>query len=95
MVEQRKGHAKMIARTQISTINSLTSKIRAQNLGITKAIWVSARDERTRASHASRDGKEFELSEGLYDSIDGKTLLPGIDFQCRCDYILKIPEMDA
>jgi len=94
MVEQRKGHAKMIARTQISTFNSLTSKARAQNLGITKAIWVTARDERTRASHASRDGKEFELSEGLYDSMDGKTLLPGTDYNCRCTAIMVIPEME-
>jgi len=37
MVEQRKGHAKMIARTQISTFNSLTSKARAQNLGINES----------------------------------------------------------
>jgi len=94
MVEQRRGHAKMVARTQIATFNSLTSKARAQNLGITKAIWVTASDERVRSSHASRDGKEFELSEGLYDSSDGKTLLPGTDYQCRCDYRLLIPEMD-
>jgi len=82
MVEQRRGHAKMVARTQIATFNSLTSKARAQNLGITKAIWKTAADERVRSSHASRDGKEFELSEGLYDSSDGKTLLPGTDYQC-------------
>ena len=25
---------------------------------------------------------------------DGKTLLPGTDYQCRCDYRLLIPEMD-
>ena len=95
MVEQRKGHAKMVARTQISTFNSLTSKIRAQNLGITKAIWVSSRDERVRDSHQARDGKEFVLSEGLYSASDGKTLLPGTSPNCRCDYIMVIPEMDA
>jgi len=82
MVEQRKGHAKMVARTQIATFNSLTSKARAQNLGITKARWVTSADERVRPSHSSRNGKEFELSEGLYDSMDGKTLLPGTDYQC-------------
>ena len=82
MVEQRKGHAKMVARTQIATFNSLTSKARAQNLGITKARWVTSADERVRPSHSSRNGKEFVLSEGLYDSGDGKTLLPGTDYQC-------------
>ena len=93
MVEQRKGHAKMVARTQIATFNSLTSKARAQNLGITKAVWRSSADERVRPSHEGRNGKEFDLSKGLYSSLDGKTLLPGTDYQCRCDYILLIPEM--
>jgi len=95
MVEQRKGHAKMIARTQISTFNSLTSKARAQNLGITKAIWKTASDERVRTCHQARDGKEYLLSEGLYSSCDGKTLLPGTDYNCRCTAIMIIPEMEA
>jgi len=95
MVEQRKGHAKMVARTQISTFNSLTSKARAQNLGITKAIWRTAGDERTRTCHQARDGKEYLLSEGLYSSCDGKTLLPGTDYNCRCTAIMVIPEMEA
>jgi len=94
MVEQRKGHAKMIARTQISTFNSLTSKIRAQNLGITKAIWKTAADERVRTCHQARDGKEYILSEGLYSSCDGKTLQAGTDYNCRCTAIMIIPEMD-
>jgi len=94
MVEQRKGHAKMVARTQISTFNSLTSKIRAQNLGITKAIWKTASDERVRTCHQVRDGKEYLLSEGLYSSCDGKTLQAGTDYQCRCTAILLIPEME-
>ena len=95
MVEQRRGHAKMVARTQISTFNSLTSKIRAQNLGITKAIWKTASDERVRTCHQVRDGKEYLLSEGLYSSCDGKTLQAGTDYQCRCTAILLIPEMEA
>jgi len=56
MVEKRKNHAKMVARTQIATFNSLTSKARAQNLGITKARWVIADRERSRPSHRSRSG---------------------------------------
>jgi len=104
MVEQRKGHAKMVARTQISTFNSLTSKIRAQNLGITKAIWVSSRDERVRGnpsgkypnakpSHYDLDGVEFDLSKGAY--INGQYLLPGTVPNCRCTAIMVIPEMEA
>lgn len=92
MVEKRKNHAKMVARTQISTFNSLVTKARAQNLGIEKAVWVSAQDERTRPSHAWRDGKEFNLSEGLYSSMDGESLLPGGTYNCRCSYRLIIPQ---
>ena len=93
MVEKRKGHAEMVARTQIASFNSLTTKARAQNLGIEKARWVTSHDERVRKSHRSRNGKEFDLAEGLYSSADGKTLLPGTDYNCRCDYELIIPEM--
>ena len=104
MVEQRKGHAKMVARTQISTFNSLTSKARAQNLGIKRAKWVTSRDERVRGnpggkyptarpSHYALDGVEFDLSKGAY--INGQYLLPGTSPNCRCDYIMVIPEMEA
>lgn len=82
--KEKKNHAKFIARNQVASFNSLSSKIRAQNLGIEEAIWVTAKDERVRKCHEVRDGKKFNLSEGLYSSCDGKTLIPGIDFSCRC-----------
>lgn len=91
---ERVTRAKMVARTQISTFNSLLTKVRAQNLGITKAVWVTSRDERVRHSHDVRDRKEFDLSEGLYSSTDGKYLLPGVDYNCRCDYRLIVPDED-
>ena len=94
LVEKRKNHAKFTARNQIGNFNSLTTKIRAQNLGITQAIWRTSRDERVRPCHKVRDGKTFDLAEGLYSSCDGLSLLPGVDFQCRCDYELIIPEDD-
>ncbi|MBL1319582.1 MAG: hypothetical protein JKY80_02110 [Mariprofundaceae bacterium] len=92
MAEKRKNHAKFTARNQISNFNAITGKIRAQNLGITKAIWRTAKDERVRHSHIARDGKEFDLSKGLYSSLDGKWLMTGIDFQCRCYSEFVIPE---
>lgn len=93
LVEKRKGHAEMVARTQIATFNSLTTKARASNLGIQKARWITSSDERVRPCHNARNGKEFDLNEGLYASCDGKTLLPGVDYNCRCDYELIIPPM--
>lgn len=91
VVKERKNHARFLARNQVQNYNSITTKIRAQNLGITKAIWVTAGDERVRPSHEARDGKEFDLAEGLYSSTDGQSLLPGADYNCRCTYELIIP----
>jgi len=92
IVSERKNHAKFLARNQVQNYNSITTKIRAQNLGITKAIWETAGDERVRPSHNDREGKEFDLAEGLYSSLDGLYLLPGTDYNCRCTYTMIIPE---
>lgn len=91
---ERVTRAKMAARTQLSTFNSLLTKVRAQNLGITKAVWITSQDERVRPSHADRNGKEFELDKGLTSSKDNKDLLPGVDFNCRCDYRLIVPNSE-
>jgi len=90
--KQRKNHAKFVARNQLSTYNALLSKRRYENLGIKKAIWSSANDERVRPSHAERDGKEFDISKGLYSKLDGKTLTTGLDYNCRCVMIPIIEE---
>jgi len=92
MVAKRKNHAKFTARNQISNFNAITGKIRAQNLGITEGIWRTSEDERVRHSHADRDGKKFNIKDGLYSSTDDKTLFPGIDFQCRCHVEYIIPD---
>jgi len=92
MSGKRRNHAQFTARNQVANFNSIMNKTRAKKLGITKAVWLTSNDERVRPSHQARQGKEFELSEGLYSSIDGKSLLPGTDYQCRCAYRMVIPE---
>lgn len=94
VVSERKNHAKFLARNQVQNYNSITTKIRAQNLGITKAIWETAGDERVRPSHDDREGKEFDLAEGCYSSIDGLYLMAGCDYNCRCSATYIIPETD-
>jgi len=96
VAEKRKGHAKFLAHNQIQNFNSITSKIRVQKLGIKKAIWETADDDTVRPSHRDRDGKEFDLAEGLYSSMDGEYLIPGVDYNCRCTarYILEDEEED-
>ena len=85
-------NAKLLARNQVANYNSLSNKIRQQDLGVTTGIWSTSKDERVRPCHAARDGKEFELSRGLYSSCDGKTLLPAEDYNCRCTWRAVIPE---
>lgn len=94
MVEKRRGNARMVARTQVANFNSVMTKTRAQNVGIKRAIWVTSHDERVRPCHDVRNGKEFDLNEGLYSSCDGKTLLPGTDYNCRCTYRMIIPDLE-
>lgn len=81
---KRVDHAKFIARNQIANFNGLSNKIRYQKLGITQAVWQTARNERVRPSHRDREGKTFDLDKGLYSSLDQKFLLPGVDYQCAC-----------
>lgn len=82
--ENRKNHAEFVARSQIANFNGLSNKIRYQKLGVTQAVWVTSKDERVRKSHMDRNGKVFDLDKGLYSSVDKLTLLPGVDYQCRC-----------
>ena len=89
---KRKDAAQFVARNQVATFNSLSSKARMQDAGIKKAIWKTTQDERKRPCHQARHDKVFTLSEGLYSSCDKKTLLPGLDWNCRCTYIAVFEE---
>lgn len=80
------NRCKLIARNEISTINSTITKKRYENLGVKKAIWRSSNDERVRDSHANRDGKEYDLAKGCYDSIDGIWIQAGMEINCRCTF---------
>lgn len=104
MEEKRKNHAKTVARTQVSTFNSLVTKARAENLGIKRAVWVTANDERVRGkpggkypnakpNHWKLDGREFDLDKGI--EVNGRFLLPGTDYNCRCTYRLLLPDEGA
>lgn len=78
--------AKLISRDQTSKLNSALSQQRQQNLGIEEYIWRTASDDRTRPSHASKNGKIFR-----WDSPPKDTGHPGRDVQCRCVAVPIIP----
>ena len=88
---KRVNDAKFIARNQLSTYNGMQNKVRYQKLGIQKARWQTAEDERVRRCHAVRNDKVYDIDKGLYSSCDGKTLHPGQDYNCRCVAIPILP----
>lgn len=78
---------KTIARNEVQTINSQITLRRSENLGITKGIYKSSKDERVRKSHAELDGVEYELKKGAWSKTAQKFIQPGItDINCRCSY---------
>lgn len=81
-VESRK--ADLIARNELKAFNAELSKKRAQNVGITKAVWQTAEDERVRDCHKSLNGKEYEIGKGLKDPCTGEMIEPGEQINCRC-----------
>jgi SPP1 gp7 family putative phage head morphogenesis protein len=84
------NRVKLIAKNETLSINAALAKKRAENVGITKAIWRTSKDERVRACHNARDGKEYDLDKGLFSSCDGNTIYPGQEINCRCiaEYII-------
>lgn len=84
LTKNRVHRATFTARQQAATFNNMSQRIRAQKLGIQQGVWETARDERVRPSHQARQGKVYDVQEGLYSSVDGKTLKTGEDYNCRC-----------
>lgn len=91
---KQKDAAIFIARNQISNFNGILTKIRHQKVGIEEGIWITTEDDKVRPCHRARNGKKFKLSKGLYSSCDGKWLLPGTDYNCRCVYQAVIKEFE-
>lgn len=71
-----------IARNEVSTLNAQISQRRSENLGITRGIWRTSEDESVRECHVKRNGKEYNISKGLYSNCDGKTIKPGEEINC-------------
>lgn len=78
-----KRRAEFIARDQGAKAHAVIEKAKRQELGITKAIWLhSHAGKKPRPSHVSANGKEFDVSKGMY--LDGEWVQPGELINCRC-----------
>lgn len=70
------------ARDMLGTLNGQLAVERDKSLGIKKQIWRTTGDGAVRESHAHVDGEEFDIEKGIM--IEGRMLLPGEDYNCRC-----------
>lgn len=90
-VEDRR--AKNIARDQCAKINQAFENARAQELGITEAIWQHSSAGRTyRDDHVKANGTRYEIAKGCL--ISGEYIQPAWKINCRCraKMIIEIPD---
>jgi SPP1 gp7 family putative phage head morphogenesis protein len=75
--------AALIARDQSNKATAAITKVRQQGLGITTAKWMhSSAGKEPRPSHVAANGKEYDVSKGMW--IDGEWIFPGEMINCRC-----------
>ena len=75
--------AAIIARDQSSKAHATIELARRKELGITRAVWMHSHAGKVpRPSHVKANGKEFDISKGMY--LDGEWVQPGQLPNCRC-----------
>lgn len=84
-----RNKAQFIAVDQAGSILGQMTAQRHQNIGIEKFTWYDAADERVRKSHKKLSGKTFSYSDP--PEVNGRKVLPGEDYRCRC---VAIPNFD-
>lgn len=72
MAERR---AEIIARDQVGKLNGQLTHFRQKEVGIDQYTWRTAQDERTRPSHAAREGVVYSWNDSPR---------PGEESLCRC-----------
>lgn len=78
-----KRRAALISRDQNRKANSVITRVRQQELGITTAVWKHSRaGAHPRPSHQAADGKEYDVTKGML--IDGEYVFPGELINCKC-----------
>jgi SPP1 gp7 family putative phage head morphogenesis protein len=88
-----RNRAKLIARDQVSKLNSSLASRRASDLGVKRFRWSTSADERVRASHRALNNKIFTYKDGA--TVDGENnVLPGQPINCRCVAVPIISSID-
>ena len=77
------NRAKLIARDQVSKLNSATTKASYLEIGIKEAIWMhSTAGKKPRPDHVKANGKTFDVEKGML--LDDGWIQPGYLINCRC-----------
>lgn len=76
----------LIARDQVGKLNAHLTRLRQQHLGVKSYIWRGMLDERERAHHVEREGKQFDWDNPPDDGHPGEAIL------CRCYAEAVFPE---
>lgn len=87
-----KSKAILLARDQISTLNSLITQAQQRDAGVTKYKWSDSGDQRVRECHRALSGKIFSWDnppQMWYRTKKGivyseRRCHPGEDYECRC-----------
>jgi len=90
-VELRKAYgsttkrAALIARDQNAKAKATIERVRQQELGITRGIWMhSHAGKEPRPTHVVMNGEQYNLNQGMYDSDEQAYVHPGELIYCRC-----------
>lgn len=80
-----KRRAALISRDQNNKATASMNRVRQMELGIKQAVWMhSHAGKKPRPTHVRMDGKIFDVEEGMYDSAEGRNIMPGELINCRC-----------
>lgn len=89
--EVTKSRATLIARTETARTATELTKARAQHIGSTHFIWVTAGDGDVRPSHRALNGQAFRWDDPP-ECDPGHRALPGAIWNCRCIPRVIIPD---
>lgn len=88
-LEQRynltRKRASLIARDQNNKATATYARVRQQELGIDRAVWMhSGAGKEPRPTHVANSGHTYSVSEGWYDPAVNEYIWPGQLINCRC-----------
>lgn len=79
--------AALIARDQNAKAKAVIERVRQQELGITRGIWMhSGAGKEPRPLHVKwgREHRQYNLAKGMWDSDEGEWVHPGELINCKC-----------